>query len=141
VNQLTNRIKCFKLGIGSKKEERTFYLSDRSPAHSLVLEDKTTNKKITINCISLVDVFEDNSLDRCDILKMNCEGAEYEILYNTPKEYLAKVKRIRVDYHDFNPKDKHEELIKFLEKDGFTLIKQTTNSEKCGNIWMDRITS
>ena len=40
-----------------------------------------------------------NALERVDLLKMDCEGAEYEILYGTPDRYLERIREIRMEYH------------------------------------------
>lgn len=50
--------------------------------------------------ISLAQAFDRLGIACCDLLKMDCEGAEYAILFNTPVETLEKVQRIVMEYHD-----------------------------------------
>ena len=41
--------------------------------------EKTENK-IQVQSITLDTILNDNKIEKCDILKLDCEGAEYEIL-------------------------------------------------------------
>jgi len=45
--------------------------------------------------------------------KIDCEGCEYEILYNTPSELLKRVEYLRGEFHD----------ILILKKQGYTINK------------------
>jgi len=56
-----------------------------------------------------------------DILKLDCEGAEYEILYSLSKRELKKIKFLVLEYHEFDnkPKRNPEALTKFLRRMGF----------------------
>ena len=51
-------------------------------------------------------------------MKIDCEGAEYEILYNTPKEYLDKINSITMEYHENGD---IQELRRFLKKANFNV--------------------
>lgn len=66
-----------------------------------------------------------NTLSSVDFLKMDCEGAEYEIIKKTPKNILSKIKFIALEYH---LKEQYAclpnsplELIKKLEEAGFSV--------------------
>jgi FkbM family methyltransferase len=115
LNKMSHRILPFKLGVSGKKEKRDFVLCPiNTGGHGFYCKD--SDKKIKIDTISLKDVFDKNKIEKCDFLKMDCEGAEYEILYKTPKKYLDKIKSISMEYHkNGNIKD----LRDFLEKKGF----------------------
>jgi hypothetical protein len=79
-----------------------------------------TGEKVEISCISLKEVFAGNKIDKCDLMKMDCEGAEYEILYNAPKNILQKIKKISMEFHNIDDlKNNDKELISFLRKSGF----------------------
>lgn len=52
-----------------------------------------------VTCQTLEDVFKTNDLTRCDLLKIDCEGAEYEIFETVRPETLVRVKRIVGEYH------------------------------------------
>ena len=58
-------------------------------------------------------------------MKVDCEGAEYDILLNAPGEILKKIGIIAVEYHSpkhFGIKNKDynvQNLVKRLEKAGF----------------------
>src|SRR3989344_3542063 len=123
-------------GVSSKKETRKLYLGD-SPFHSFlpakespfnVLYGATKSPAQAfsqINCLSLKDIFDANSISVCHLLKMDCEGAEYEILYNAPDECFKKIKEIRLEYHNHESSQNNngECLKNFLEKKGFTVKK------------------
>jgi hypothetical protein len=51
---------------------------------------------------------------------MDCEGAEYETLFNTSPATLAKIKHICLEHHDGVTPYSHVDLIRFFEQNGFT---------------------
>lgn len=81
-----------------------------------------------VPAITLPDIMDRHSIERCGFLKMNCEGAEYGILYNTPPEYLRRIDRIALEYHASAQQDKRaisRDLAGFLQKHGFEIIEFT----------------
>jgi hypothetical protein len=54
-----------------------------------------------------------------DLLKLDCEGAEYAILMGASAESLAHVQRIVMEYHDLDVEYEHSSLVRFLESSGF----------------------
>jgi len=52
-----------------------------------------------VEVITLEDVFNTNGLDRCDLLKLDCEGAEYEIILGAPPATLRRIGRIVMECH------------------------------------------
>lgn len=118
LNKLQNKIIPIKLGVSGKKERREFILCDENTGgHGFYCTDGS--KKISINTISLKDIFENNKIKKCDYLKMDCEGAEYEILLNASKKLLKKINSISMEYHKNGDVDK---LKNFLEKNDFKVI-------------------
>lgn len=114
LNNLGSQIRTFKLGVGKRKGIRTLFMSENNFGnHSFYGKSK---KRAKIKTISLKDVFEDNKLLKCNLLKLDCEGAEYEIIYNTPKKYLQKVQNIVMEYH---PNGSGKEMKEFLESNNF----------------------
>lgn len=59
--------------------------------------------KETIKTISLASVFADNGVPNCDILKVDCEGSEYDIFEGATPEILAKCKYITMEFHITDP--------------------------------------
>ncbi len=62
--------------------------------------------------ISLKKIFQDNKIKYCDVMKINCEGSEFDIFYNTPKEILKRIGIIDIQIH--GKKDKCDKLYNFL---------------------------
>lgn len=117
---------------------KKIFLSSESPSHSLYTDEKYVDGKnyIEIECITLKDIFNENHIEKCDILKMDCEGAEFEILYNASEDIFKKVKEIRLEYH--NKENNHiDSLIEFLKKD-FKLTKFRPDSDYSGMAWFKR---
>jgi len=58
---------------------------------------------------------------RCDLMKIDCEGAEYAILFNTPDDVLGRIERIVMEYHDCITSDTHRDMRAFLSFKGFSV--------------------
>lgn len=76
--------------------------------------------------ISLAEAFERLAITRCDLMKIDCEGAEYPILFNTPAEVLGRIQRIVMEYHDSITQYTHRDLQEFLSSTGFA-VRVTPN--------------
>jgi FkbM family methyltransferase len=71
--------------------------------------------------ISMADAFARLEIPRCDLMKIDCEGAEYPILFNTPDEVLGRVERIVMEYHDSITRYTHGDMQAFLDSKGFAV--------------------
>jgi hypothetical protein len=67
-------------------------------SHSLVLQ-KDTGDTIEVSCAGLREVFRSNRICTCEFLKIDAEGAEYEILRAAPTEVFDSTSRIVVEVH------------------------------------------
>ena len=120
LNNLENLIKPNLLGVSSKNETKTFYLDYEHPGNQSLFV-KTKNP-IEIKCITLNKIFDSNNIKQCNFLKMDCEGAEFDILYSS-KNILKKVDKIAMEFHNLDKKqNNHTELKRFLENCGFKVI-------------------
>ncbi len=80
---------------------------------------------IEVQSVTLKEIFKDHQVLQCDLLKMNCEGAEFKIILGLSLETLAKIKMILIQFHEdlvgsnFNRKL----LISHLKKNNFSVRK------------------
>ena len=68
-----------------------------------------------IDCITLEDIYKDEHLDHCDFLKLDCQGAEAEIIRYFP--YLDTINKIGLEYDGL---DNLKELKEILS--GFKIV-------------------
>jgi FkbM family methyltransferase len=87
-----------------------------------------------VRVISLADIME-KTFTRNVILKMDCEGAEYDILLDTPDSVFDRIKLIHVQIHtQMHPVHKQRDCLHArLNQLGFTLA----NSKNIGMNWYD----
>ena len=52
-----------------------------------------------VETISLEDIFDQNNIGICKLLKIDVEGAEYEIFSAYPEEKLSNIKNIGIEFH------------------------------------------
>ena len=77
----------------------------------------------TYASMSLDDLFALFAIDRCDLLKIDAEGAEYEILLGARPETLAKVRHIAIEYHVGLNEHRPEELEDAPRRLGFAVTR------------------
>tara|TARA_B110000438_G_scaffold303743_1_gene366929 strand:- start:4106 stop:4891 length:786 start_codon:yes stop_codon:yes gene_type:complete len=109
--------------ISNSNDYVNFYINSDNTAHSI--HDFTPNS-IQVKSITLQTIFDSNKLDICNYLKLDCEGAEYEIIDSLPNEYFKKIKQIYIEYHfsDSNNNDL-KNMIKKLESLSFKIIQES----------------
>jgi len=78
-----------------------------------------TAPPIRVRATTLGSALDGHGIARCDLLKLDCEGAEFEILLGMPPEVLARIARIVLEYHDHVTEHTHEELARRLTERGF----------------------
>ncbi len=74
---------------------------------------------IEVPAITLQMALEENKVGRLDLLKLDCEGAEFPILLEADAAVWERVERIVMEYHDGFEGHRHEELVKLLERLGY----------------------
>jgi len=115
--ELINKAVSNKTGISN------FYISNTNAGgHSLY--SSRADKKITIPTISFEEFIEKNKIKKIDFLKMDCEGCEYDILYNCSNETFKKIKYISMETHKIEGKSKAIEMAEFLRMKGFMVIRE-----------------
>ena len=102
-------------------EMKFFMPSDNGALGSLMQEADSPME--TVQAVTLTDIVTDNNIEQIDYLKVDVEGAEYDILLNCPAETLSKVQRIIMEYHEFDgDKRNHRDLVRLLKSHGFTVV-------------------
>ena len=84
------------------------------------------SETLRVEALTLSDVFEDHGIERCDFLKMDCEGAEFEILLNAPTAAFDRIDRICLEYHDGFTAHDHHDLVGCLQARGYD-VRTTPN--------------
>ncbi len=73
---------------------------------------------VTVPALSLGDAFAQLSIQNCDLLKLDCEGAEFPILLHAPERVLQQIDRIVMEVHD-SAEYQRQELVDLLTRAGF----------------------
>ncbi|OIQ05905.1 MAG: hypothetical protein AUK59_01995 [Candidatus Altarchaeum sp. CG2_30_32_3053] len=76
-------------------------------------------KYVEVPTITLQRIMDDKNLEYIDFLKLDCEGAEGSILMSTPKDYLKRIRKITMEFHDNVSQLKHDDIQRLLEEVGF----------------------
>ena len=98
----------FNVGVSKKSGKLNLFLNNDQSAHSIFPKGP---KSITVEATSLQKIFDEKQISSCKLLKLDCEGAEYDIIDSLPVEYLDKIQNMAIEYHLADTKP---ELIKNL---------------------------
>jgi FkbM family methyltransferase len=123
------------LAVAGEPGVRELHMQGRHGVHSLF---GTSGPAVRIDCITLADVFARHAIQRCDFLKLDCEGAEYEILLAAPAEILARVDRIALEYHDWITAHRHDELATLFARHGFMVTSRDHLKSRTGYLYARR---
>ena len=102
---------------------RKLYLSPTACSHSL---SPIFDRSIIVPARTLESIMHEFALDRIDYLKVDCEGAEYEIIEGLPDRVLEAVSSIAMEYHPAPAESGVSDLSDILTAHGFRVAVRPT---------------
>ena len=116
-----NNVHVFPEAVGAEAGELELDLAGGEPLQFQSHPGKTASAEVSlrVKAISLADVLEKTELESCDLLKLDCEGAEYAIIFSAPQSILGRVSHIVMEYHDNVTQYNHKDMAGFLNEHGF----------------------
>ena len=118
---------CVNAAVSDRKKEIKINLSpERSGSHSA--HWSAGDHFQIVSALSLADIFVEYGVEQCDLLKIDCEGSEYEILFSADKDLISRISRIVLEFHDVpghgDDWNAHS-LQEYLETMGFNVTTKT----------------
>lgn len=91
-----------------------------------------------IPVLTLAEILQRCDVSRCDFLKMDCEGAEYDILLSAPRHLLERIRHIALEYHVGMNDHTPEELERHLVNHGFRVTVTSLIGAEDGYLYATR---
>jgi FkbM family methyltransferase len=114
-------VRPFPLAVANERGLRKVWLDGTSGGHRLY--DRVLNGRlerwIEVQTETLAGAISSCGLTRVDFLKLDCEGAEFEILLNCSASCLKQIGKISLEFHNHVTPHTHHEIARFLEEHGF----------------------
>jgi len=113
----------------SKPNQKSIILhfdeSDEFTTSASLFSDDKQLDKLEVESTSLESIIKDNQLNKVDLVKLDCEGAEYSILYNTDEKIFGKIKMLAIETHYKNNETENiQALSKYIQERNFNIRTQ-----------------
>jgi len=86
----------FNIAVSKQDGKIPLYLNDDTSGHSIFLKNSNS---IQVDSITLQKIFDLNNIKKCNLLKLDCEGSEYEIIDSLPESYFSMIDKMIIEYH------------------------------------------
>lgn len=141
-NLKQNRIKNVtpkNQAVSNQIREVVLKLSKEDLNHSLLHAIENTHEVQKVQSTTLQNIIEKQHLRHVDLLKLDCEGAEFQILEDSPDAIFDKVSNIILEYHDWVPGGDHKRLNNFLQRQGYKVSLYPNHKMKeLGFLWCQK---
>lgn len=128
--KLNNQIQLFQKAVtGKPVPSITLYFDkeDHNTVIASVFDDFDTHNKgsVTIAATSLQEIIATHQLQCIDLLKMDCEGSEYPILYDSPESVWPAIKSLAIEVHEMDKERRNAAYLqRFLEQKKYTIERR-----------------
>jgi FkbM family methyltransferase len=107
-NGLKDLVKIYPYALASEKTTITLHYQKEQVHHYIARTSNTTIipehyiKSINVETITLEQIFEENDIKHCHLIKTDIEGAEWDAFKNIPDHILERIDVILGEIHKFN---------------------------------------
>ncbi len=130
-------VRAFPLGVGGTEERIRFYAEDLVSGTTVwEATGGTVHREnyIMADVTTLEKIFQVNGIERCDFMKMDCEGAEFAALLATPSGVFGKISHMAIEYHMLPAS-----LIERLRQEGFVTELGPATGNNVGMLYADKV--
>lgn len=124
INRIAN-VSARQEAVSDREGSITLYIDPANTGGHSIHRTRNTGDGIVVRTTTLQDVVDQNGLRRIDFLKMDCEGAEYEILRTLPMDILASIRQIAMECHNLGDGRDHRWVAGLLRRYGFDVVVKT----------------
>lgn len=118
-----SRVETYNLGVWSEQGEIPLHFLNNEPLQAVSGDSQSSSlqavKETSIPVITLEQVVEEKVGRKIDLMKLDCEGAEYQIFLNQDAKIFKKIDRIIMEFHDLDEQRNHRVLVKLFEELGY----------------------
>jgi FkbM family methyltransferase len=87
-----------------------------------IFENQYGDDEEKVTSTTLEKIMAENKINEIDILKLDCEGAEYGIFYRTPKKVFDKIRSVALETHrGKGENENNDSLAKYVHSLGYTV--------------------
>jgi len=138
-NGLGDRIVAHNVAVGARDERSVLNVPLRRDMSSLA---PGAGRQVEVQCVALDRHLRDCVDGAVDVVKLDCEGAEWEILPSLSDESLRRVRNLLVEFHARRPEE-IEAAERDLRAHGFTTTALAsgpgpTTSSFFSTVWASR---
>lgn len=121
-------------------ESARLFLSNSIGGHRLFQanDQEVLEQYIEVPTVTLPEIMERQKMKIIDHLKIDCEGAEGVIFSSTSTDYLKRIQKIALEFHDNVSSLNHKEIIALFEKSGFSCSVKWNRQFPVGYIYAKR---
>lgn len=115
-------LQIYKKAVGEKAGNLVLYASklDGFATMSSIFEGDNKKERFEIESITLEHIIEDKGLDHIDLIKLDCEGSEYPIIYSASDQVLDKIESFCIETHRGKLENENlPSLVKYLQSKKF----------------------
>lgn len=138
INRLHN-VSLYNEAVSDEEGIQNFIVSDRSTASHTFYPSAHTGqgREIAVTCKSIDQVIRAHGLKKISVLKMDCEGSEYDILYQISDRSLASIDTLLIEIHE-SPTIPHkkDELVDCLKRRHFEVREYDHRTFGDQEVWM-----
>jgi FkbM family methyltransferase len=97
-NSLDLSVRPYQEGVGGSQRDAKLYVNGKNIGGHSVLDSKSTGAHVPIKLVDLQEALRRTPKGRCDLLKLDCEGAEHEIIMAINDAIAERIPRIIYEY-------------------------------------------
>lgn len=132
LNNLAN-VSIQEAAVAGVAGRRTLYRDPANTAGHTLYPLSGGSAPVQVETVRLSDFLRERGIAKVDYLKMDCEGAEYEILQSLQDADLGRIERLAIEVHDTGG-NAGEALLSLLERQGYHLSKRAIHSDSFGPV-------
>jgi len=134
-------LSVYNFAVANKEEELMFARGRTSTTGSVArsgfFKAAPDSEIVIVSATSVENIFRQHAIDACRLLKVDCEGSEYEIFERLPEAILSRIENIIVEVHPARAGDPAD-LKSALEGKGFHVMERS-HGNGCSDLYCRRI--